>query len=157
MTPSASNIFILLLITMPYRRISILYSLGAGTQILNFNLKKCVYLSFKHNIDTVYTLSDITIPCNTCHKDLGIILSSDLNLNDHYKSITARAYKVLGLIYRTILQLLLWLNCMYVSLIRLQLLYCTQIPHLMKDILTIKRIQRHATKYILNDYTSCYI
>ena len=49
---------------------------------LNFNLKKCVHLSFKHNIDTVYTLSDITIPCNMCHKDLGIILSSDLNRNN---------------------------------------------------------------------------
>ena len=26
----------------------------------------------------------------------------------------------------------------------------------MKDILTIERVQRRATKYILNDYTSCY-
>ena len=35
---------------------------------LNFNLKKCAYLSFKHNIDTTYTLSDIIIPYNMCHK-----------------------------------------------------------------------------------------
>ena len=26
----------------------------------------------------------------------------------------------------------------------------------MKDILNIERVQRRATKYILNDYTSCY-
>ena len=26
----------------------------------------------------------------------------------------------------------------------------------MKDILIIERVQRHATKYILNDFTSCY-
>ena len=26
----------------------------------------------------------------------------------------------------------------------------------MKDILTIEQVQRHATKYILNDFTSCY-
>ena len=47
---------------------------------------------------------------------------------------------------------------LYVSLIRSQLLYCTQIwrPHLMKDILTIERVQRRATKYILNDFTSCH-
>ena len=127
---------------------------------LNFNLKKCVHLSFKHSIDTVYTLSDITIPCNTCHKDLGIILSSDLNWSDHYKSITARAYKVLGLIRRTILpnHSTTTMVKLYVSLVRSQLLYCTQIwrPHLMNDILTIERVQRRATKYILNDYTSCY-
>ena len=43
-------------------------------------------------------------------------------------------------------------------MVRSQLLYCTQIwrPHLMKDILNIERVQRRATKYILNDYTSCY-
>ena len=47
---------------------------------------------------------------------------------------------------------------LYVSMVRSQLLYCTQIwrPHLMKDILNIERVQCRATKYILNDYTSCY-
>ena len=47
---------------------------------------------------------------------------------------------------------------LYISLIRSQLLYCTQIwrPHLMKDILIIERVQRRTTKYILNDFTSCY-
>ena len=63
----------------------------------NFSLKKCVHLSFKHNTDTIYTLPDITIPGNMCLKDLGIILSSDLSWNNHYKSITTRAHK-LGLI-----------------------------------------------------------
>ena len=70
---------------------------------LNFNLKNCAYLSFKHNVDTTYTLSDIIIPYNMCHKDLGVILSSDLSWNNHYKSITARVYKVLGPISHTIL------------------------------------------------------
>ena len=47
---------------------------------------------------------------------------------------------------------------LYVSMVRSQLFYCTQIwrPHLMKDILNIERVQCHATKYILNDCTSCY-
>ena len=47
---------------------------------------------------------------------------------------------------------------LYVSLVRSQLLYCTQVwrPHLMKDILNLERIQCYATKYILSDYTSCY-
>ena len=47
---------------------------------------------------------------------------------------------------------------LYVSLVRSQLFYCTQVwrPHLMKDILNIERVQRRGTKYILNDYTSSY-
>ena len=47
---------------------------------------------------------------------------------------------------------------LYGSLVRSQILYCTQIwrPHLMKDIVNLERIQRRATKHILNDYTSCY-
>ena len=96
---------------------------------LNFNLKKCVHLSFKHNIDTTYMLSDITIPCNMCHKDLGIILSSGLSWNNHYKSITARAYKVLSLVRRTILPIhsTTAMVKLYVSLIRSQLLYCTDV------------------------------
>ena len=106
-----------------------------------------------------YTLSDIIILCNMCHKDLGITLSSDLSWNNHYKSFIVRAYKVLGLIYRTILpnHSTTTMVKLHVSLVQLQLLYCTQIwhPHLIKDILTIERVQCRATKYILNDFTSC--
>ena len=47
---------------------------------------------------------------------------------------------------------------LYISLVRSQLLYCLQLwrPHLMKDILHFKQIQRRSTKHILNDYTSGY-
>ena len=41
---------------------------------------------------------------------------------------------------------------------RSQLVYCSQIwrPHLIKDILLLERVQRRATKYILNDYNLSY-
>ena len=44
------------------------------------------------------------------------------------------------------------------SLVRSQLFYCSQIwrPCLIQDILLLERVQRRATKYILNDYTSSY-
>ena len=47
---------------------------------------------------------------------------------------------------------------LYTTLVRSQLTYCTQLwrPHLIKDILNIERVQRRATKYILNDYVSDY-
>ena len=105
-------------------------------------------------------MSDTCIPHMDSHKDLGIILSEDLSWGKHYKSITARAYKVLGLIRRTFLpsHSTSTMVKLYISLVRSQLFYCTQIwrPHLMKEILSIERVQRRATKYILNDYTSCY-
>ena len=42
--------------------------------------------------------------------------------------------------------------------VRSQLLYCSQLlrPQLIRDITALERIQRRATKYILNDYTSSY-
>ena len=127
---------------------------------LNFNLKKFVHLSFKRKLETTYTISDITIPRNDSHKDLGLVLSDNLSWDKHYKSISARAYKILGLIRRTIdsTHSTSVKASLYISLVRSQLLYCTQVwrPHLMKDILIIERIQRRATKYLLNDYTSSY-
>ena len=128
---------------------------------LNFNLKKFVHLSFKSKFNTTYNMSDACIPCMDSHnKDLGIILSEDLSWGKCYKSITAHAYKVLGLIRRTFLpsRLASTMVKLYVSLVQSQLFYCTQIwrPHLMKDILSIERVQHCVTKYIVNDYTNCY-
>ena len=44
-------------------------------------------------------ISDMSIPHCDSHKDLklGLILSANLSWDKHYKTITARAYKVLGL------------------------------------------------------------
>ena len=49
-------------------------------------------------------------------------------------------------------------RCLYISLVRSHLMYCSQIwrPHLIHDIILIEKIQHRATKYILNDYSSCY-
>ena len=127
---------------------------------MDFNFKKFIHLSFKSKLDTIYTISDTCIPCSDSHKDLGITLSVDLSWNKHYKTITARLYKVLGLIRRTFSSChsTTTMTRLYVSLVHPQLFYCTQIwhLHLMKDILNIERVQCRATKHILNDYTSSY-
>ena len=47
---------------------------------------------------------------------------------------------------------------LYISLVRSQVTYCSVIwrPNLIKDITLIEQIQRRATKFILNDYSSDY-
>ena len=46
----------------------------------------------------------------------------------------------------------------YVALVRSQLTYCSQLwnPYLIKDTVTLEKIQRQATKFILKDYDSNY-
>ena len=87
------------------------------------------------------------------------MFSSNFNWSAHYNMITSKAYRMLGLIRRT-----LKTNCvnakkqLYIAVIQSQLQYCSILwrPQLIKDIITIERIQCRATKYILNDYTSSY-
>ena len=49
-------------------------------------------------------------------------------------------------------------NTLYISLVRSQVTYCSMIwrPNLIRDITLIEQIQRRATKFILNDYSSNY-
>ena len=68
---------------------------------MDFNFKKFIHSSFKSRLNTAYTISNTSIPCSDSHKYLGIILSVDLCWDKYYKNITARAYKILGLICQT--------------------------------------------------------
>ena len=89
-------------------------------------------------------------------KDLGIIFNIDLQ---HHESLTFRAYRTLHLLQRTFSISEIQVKKLYTSIVRSQLTYCSQLmrPHLIKDIQILKRVQRRATKYILNDYVSTYI
>ena len=92
-------------------------------------------------------------------KDPVILISSDLSWSDHISRITSRAYKILGLVRRTFASSnISTKKKLDISLVRSQLTYGSQVwrPLLQKDINPIKHIQRRATKYILNDYTSEY-
>jgi len=100
--------------------------------------------------------------CNslTTHKDLSILISSDLEWSLHQDNILTKAYKTLGLIQRTFSNSIssLALSKLYVSLNRSQLMYCSPVwrPHLIKDITKLEQLQHRATKYILPDYNSDY-
>ena len=133
---------------------------------LLFNEGKFVHVRFwaKPSFDldtTTYTVNGKLIKQLSKHKDLGIVFSCNLNWTDHYMTITTKAYQIFALIRRTFR-----INCIeakkyfYISLIRSQLIimYCSQVwrPQPIRDITTLECVQRRATKYILNKYTSSY-
>ena len=126
---------------------------------LLFNVLKFVQISFhSHPPHTThsYHVDNNTISLHSHHKDLGIIISSDLSWNNHYNYISSRAYKLLGLLRLSFSSInsQSGKKLLYISLIRSQLSYSSQIwqPHLLKDIQSLER----ATKFISNDYDSDY-
>ena len=142
-------------------------SLWSTNWKLMFNETKCSLLSITphaspdHNDTfTEYFINGLPIsPCNQ-QKDLGILISSDLSWSHHISRITSKAYKILGLLRRTFTSSnnVTTKKKLYLSLVRSQLIYGSPIwrPLLQRDTNTLEQIQRRATKYILNDYTSDY-
>ena len=127
---------------------------------LNFNAAKCALLQFSSGCPPTafnYILNGDLISAQETHRDLGIIVSSDLSWREHMNlKYSIHSIKTLNLI-----------RCsfstghspqakkiLYLYLVHSQLTYCSQIwhPHL------LKKIQRRAreNKYILNDFTSDY-
>ena len=141
-----------------------LFSLStwSSTWDLLFNESKFVYMCFWSKcIDCPrsYYINGKPIVQSSHHKDLGIFFTDDLNWSSHYSFIFSQSYKTLGFLCRTFTRS----TCMsrkklYISLVRSQLIYCSQIwrAHLIKDISTLERVQRRATKFILNDYSMDY-
>ena len=69
------------------------------------------------------------------------------------------AYKILGILRRSFTSASTSSKKkLYLSLVRSRLTYCSQVwrPFLLKDIKAMEKVQRRATKYILNDYHSDY-
>jgi len=107
----------------------------------------------------IYSINGNPIASSLQHKDLGITFTANLTWIEHHKIITAIAYQTLGLIRHTFkINNVEAKKQLYIALIHSQLLYCSQLwrPQLIKDITILERVQRIATKYILNDYTSSY-
>ena len=123
----------------------ILISSMLGVQIQTYCSVYLKWVSYSNPISRIDT-----------HRDLGIMISSDLSWEAHYNNINSKAYKMLGLLRRSFTSNIH--VSLYISMVHSQLLFCSVLwkPHLLKNINAIERIQRWATKYILNDYSSDY-
>ena len=122
---------------------------------------RCEFEEWTSAPSMVYSwLAWCCVHSSNSQRDLGIVTRVDLSWSDHYNHICPKAYSSLNLIRRTLpaSSSTILRKQLYISLVRSHLCYCSQIwrPCLIKDITNIERIQRKATKLILNDYTSDY-
>ena len=119
---------------------------------LFFNLNKFVHLQFrsKNNTAVTYSIDNKTIVTTDSTKDLGITITQSLTWDTHYKIISSKAYKILGLIRCSFSSSgpILSRRKLYISLVRSKILYCS--PIWRPNTLTcLKRIQRQAINLMI--------
>jgi hypothetical protein len=124
---------------------------------LTFNAKKTVHITIasRQTLITNYKMEGNNIEKCTSTNDLGIEVSDNLKWTGHIDKIVKKASQRLGLIIRTLgydapLQAK---KTAYVSLVRSILETGSQIwsPTDKENILSLEKIQRKATNYILNN------
>ena len=130
---------------------------------LLLHTSKCRHLHFHFSNTThstiTYHINGDTLSTNDNIEDLGIIFSTDLHWDVHYSKIVLKAYKIFYLLWCTFTTpSLIARKRLYLMMVRSQLTYCPPLwrPHLIKHIIQFERIQRRATEFILNDYSSDY-
>ena len=117
-----------------------------------FNFGKCKCLHTGHgNLDVNYKMGDTVLGTTVKEKDLGVTISADMKVSEQCGIAASKGNQILGLNRRNITykgnKLIIPL---YKAIVRPHLEYCIQAwrPYRKKDIDTIERIQRRATKMI---------
>ena len=118
-----------------------------------FNAAKCHVIHFsKKNPNYLYHINGRLIEAPKTEKDLGVVISQDLQPREHIKGVISKANQTLGMIKRTFVHLdkdIFLLT--YKSLVRPILEYCHSAwsPHLLRDIDLLETVQRRATKMVI--------
>ena len=60
---------------------------------LNFNVSKCIFLSFNSKLSSNYHIGVNSLSQSDTRRDLGVLQSSNLSWSQHYDYISANAYK----------------------------------------------------------------
>ena len=117
-----------------------------------FNFGKCKCLHTGHrNLHVNYKMGDTVLGTTVKEKDLGVTISADMKVSEQCGIAASKGNQILGLIRRNITykgkKLIIPL---YKAIVRPHLEYCIQAwrPYRKKDIDTLERIQRRATKMI---------
>ena len=124
---------------------------------LHLNTPKCKTLQVtrKYNkIDFPYQLQDTTLEKTDCELDLGVWTNYDLTWSKQVTQQSNKANKMLGYIRRSTFNIREFAirRTLYLSLVRSHLGYATQVwaPQTVELVKRVERVQRRATKYILN-------
>jgi hypothetical protein len=127
----------------------------SGDWLLKLSIDKCKKLSVGNTPFSEYYIEEgsirTTIQAVREEKDLGIFVSEDLKWSLQCGKVASKAMMALGLIKRTFpcLNKELFLT-LYSTYVRPHMEFCVQAwsPYLQKDIATLERIQRRATKLV---------
>ena len=117
-----------------------------------FNFGKCKCLHTGHgNLNVNYKMGDIVLGTIVKEKDLGVTISADMKVSEQCGIAASKGNQILGLIRRNITYKgKKSIIPLYKAIVRPHLEYCIQAwrPYRKKDIDTLERIQRRATKII---------
>ncbi len=121
-------------------------------------LSMAVHAGDQPAIQSTYSVADSQIKTTLQEKDLGVTTDSKLNFENHIHNIAARANRIMGMIRRSYTYLSVKnFPLLFKGLVRPHLEYAQAAwqPYKLKDIDTLERVQRRATKQVqgLRDMT----
>ena len=124
----------------------------SDTWQLLFNVGKCKVIHYgKNNPEYTYYMKSNELSAAHEEKDLGVVFQRDLKFSSHISQKVNKANSMLGIIRKTFdfLDQEIFLK-LYKSLVRPHVEYANVVwyPNYKKDIESIERVQRRATKLL---------
>ena len=120
--------------------------------LLEFNENKCKVMHIgSSNPRYEYQLNNTTLEVTMEEKDLGIYVTPDWKSTTHVAKAAAKANSMVGWIDKTFSYMdCEMFKCLYPGLVRSHMEYSVQAwsPHYRKDIETLEKVQRGATKLV---------
>ena len=124
---------------------------------MELNQGKCCVLRVTRNTNPTlyqYRLHGQELKSVNKQRDLGVIVTEDLKWTTNVRDVSSKANRMLGYVKRASYDMRepKSRKILYLALVRSKLGYCSQVwaPQTVGDILSLERIQRRATKFILS-------